>query len=82
MQRQVKVIRIFPDLASVERLIGALCAGTHKEWSTGRRYLIMDTFHDWKRAHAAESTSPESASSELSESISKPMTESLAAVTA
>ena len=30
IQRRVKVIRIFPDLASAERLIGALCAETHR----------------------------------------------------
>jgi len=77
IQRRVKVIRIFPDLASAERLIGALCAETHEEWSTGRRYLIMDAFAEWKQAHA-----PEPTSSEPSEPSSKPTTESPAAVAA
>jgi len=87
IQRRVKVVRIFPDLASAERLIGAPCAETHEEWSTGRRHLIMDAFHNWKRAHAPEPTSAEPISAEPnstepSESTSKPTTESPAAVAA
>jgi len=70
IQRRVKVIRIFLDLASAERLIGALCAETHEEWSTERRYLIMDAFVDWKRTHSTKPTS------------SEPTTESPAAVAA
>jgi transposase-like protein len=83
IRRRVKMIHIFPDLASAERLIGALCAEMHEEWSTGRRYLIMDAFYDWKRAQAPESTSAESSSSESSEpTSSEPTTESPAAVAA
>lgn len=52
IRRREKVIRIFPNLASVERLIGALCAEKHEEWSTGRRYLIMDAFYEWKAAES------------------------------
>ena len=44
--RWEKVIRIFPNIGSVERLVGALCAETHEEWSTGRRYLTMDAFFE------------------------------------
>ncbi|WP_423825145.1 transposase [Salinibacter ruber] len=31
MRRREKPVRIFPNLSSVERLVGALCAETHEE---------------------------------------------------
>lgn len=49
IRRRETVIRIFPNRASARRLIGALCAERHEEWSTGRRYLIMNEFFQWKR---------------------------------
>jgi transposase-like protein len=48
IRRREKVIRIFPNIDSVERLVGALCAETHEEWSTGRRYLKMEEFLKWQ----------------------------------
>jgi transposase-like protein len=36
IRRREKVIRIFPNMGSAYRLVGALCAETHEEWSTGR----------------------------------------------
>ncbi len=45
------MVRIFPNIGSVERLVGALCAETHEESSTGRRYLTMDAFFEWKATH-------------------------------
>jgi transposase-like protein len=51
IRRREKVIRIFPNIGSVERLVGALCAETHEERSTGRRYLTMDEFFEWKELH-------------------------------
>jgi len=44
IRRREKVIRIFPGEGSAWRLIGALLAEKHEEWSTGRRYLTMDAF--------------------------------------
>jgi len=49
-----KVIRIFPNIDSAYRLVGALCAETHEEWSTGRRYLNMDEYFRWRADHAVE----------------------------
>jgi transposase-like protein len=43
-----KVIRIFPNMDSAYRLVGALCAKTREEWSTGRRYLNMDEYFQWR----------------------------------
>jgi len=48
IRRREKVVRIFPNQDSAYRLIGALCAEQHEEWSTGRRYLTMDAFYEWK----------------------------------
>ena len=54
-----KVIRIFPNIDSAYRLVGALCAETHEEWSTGRRYLNMDEYFRWRADLAAEDSSDE-----------------------
>lgn len=48
IRRREKVIRIFPNQQSAWRLVGALCAEQHEEWSTGRLYLNMDEFYRWK----------------------------------
>jgi transposase-like protein len=54
IRRREKVVRIFPNRKSAWRLIGALCAEKHKDGnlgfprSTGRRYLTMDEFYQWK----------------------------------
>lgn len=49
VRRRERVIRIFPNEASAERLIGALLAEIHEEWQ-GRRYLDMSDFHEWWEA--------------------------------
>lgn len=51
VRRREKVIRIFPNIGSAWRMVGALLAEKHEEWSTGRRYLKMDTFYNWRDAH-------------------------------
>jgi len=48
-RRREKVIRIFPNERSAWRLLGALLAEQHEVWSTGRRWLEMDTFREWKQ---------------------------------
>lgn len=48
-RRREKVIRIFPYERSAWRLLRAFLAERHEEWSTGRRWLAMDAFWDWKR---------------------------------
>jgi len=48
IRRREKVIRIFPNEDSAYRLIGALCAERREEWSTGRCYLTIEAFFEWK----------------------------------
>jgi len=54
IRRREKVIRIFPNMDSAYRLVGALCAETHEEWSTGRRYLTMDEYFEWRTDRSVE----------------------------
>jgi transposase-like protein len=49
VRRREKVIRIFPNMDSTWRLIGAVLAERHEEWSTSRKYLDMDEFRTWKK---------------------------------
>ena len=62
IRRREKVIRIFPNMDSAYRLVGALCAETHEEWSTGRRYLNMDEYFRWRADPTAEDSSDKEAS--------------------
>ena len=62
IRRREKVIRIFPNTGSAYRLVGALCAETHEEWSTGRRYLNMDEYFQWRADRSDEDTVSEEAS--------------------
>jgi len=43
-----KIVRIFPDMGSVKRLVGAPRAETCDERATGRHCLRMDEFLKWQ----------------------------------
>ena len=61
VRRREKVIRIFPNMDSAWRLIGAVLTERHEGWSTGRKYLDMAEFRNWKeRANRPEPESDES----------------------
>lgn len=55
VRRREKVIRIFPNKAADWRLVGALLAEKHEEWSTGRRDLTMDEFYEWREKQTERS---------------------------
>ncbi len=52
VRRRERVIRIFPNEASVLRLIGALLAEFHEEWQC-RKYLDMAEYHEWNAQRLA-----------------------------
>ena len=46
VRRRERVIRIFPNQASVIRLLGALLMEHDERWSTGRKYLDMEQLEE------------------------------------
>lgn len=54
VRRRERVIRIFPDERSPWRLLGALLAEQHELWVTGRRWLSLDAYWEWKKKRATE----------------------------
>ena len=49
IRRRERVIRIFPNQASVIRLIGALLIEQHEKWISGRKYLDMEEYYESKK---------------------------------
>ena len=51
IRRRERVIRIFPNEASLLRLIGALLIEIDEKWSTGKKYLTMEEYHQFRLIH-------------------------------
>ena len=49
VRRRERVIRIFPNEDSAIRLIGALLAEFHEQWSTGKKYFDMTEYLEWRK---------------------------------
>jgi transposase-like protein len=43
IKRRTNVVSIFPDTASVLRLVGSILIEAHDEWQAGRRYFSLDS---------------------------------------
>jgi putative transposase len=52
VRRRERVIRIFPNRASVVRLLGALLMEQDEAWTTGKRYFDMAAYWQGRQAPA------------------------------
>jgi len=62
IRRRTDVAGIFPDRASIIRLVGAVLAEQHDEWAEGRRYLGLDVL---ARAQAVDTQHAEEVTTDL-----------------
>ena len=53
LRRRERVIRIFPNEASADRLMGAVLVEWHETWMTGKRYFTMEEYHSDEKASRA-----------------------------
>ena len=53
IRRRERVIRIFPNRESAIRLLGALLMEQDEVWSTGKRYLDMTAYWQWRKPESA-----------------------------
>ena len=56
IRRRQRVIRIFPNQAAAERLIGAWLVELHDHWQESVRYFDMQEFWDWKNEQEEKSS--------------------------
>lgn len=54
IRRRERVIRIFPNRKSAERLMGALLMEFDEAWMTGKVYLEMTEFNNWRNDERKE----------------------------
>lgn len=56
IRRRERVIRIFPNRASADRLIGAILMEHSEKWLSGKRYLNMDGYWQWRSENGTPSS--------------------------
>jgi transposase-like protein len=56
IRKRERVIRIFPNAGSANRLLGAILMEIDEAWSTGKRYLDMAEYWQWRRSRPLHPT--------------------------
>jgi len=51
IRRRERVIRIFPNRGALERLIGALLMEIDDKWTSGKKYLDMAEYVEWRSSN-------------------------------
>lgn len=57
IRRRERVIRIFPNRESVIRLVGALLMEIDEKWASGKKYLDMAEYLEWRETQATKAVS-------------------------
>ncbi|WP_412675442.1 transposase [Aeribacillus composti] len=57
IRRRERVIRIFPNWESVYLLVGAVLIEIDEKWMSGRKYLDMSEYWQWRKMKEQEARS-------------------------